>query len=360
MVLVLYFALLGTVFPYVFRFTANETLAYVIAVGSVVVSTIVFLSDSEVSTCLLQSLYRSPHILLFCLFLVLSQLVVSYVHPVLQWSDVLKTFGYVCVALAGYLVFPIAISRRMVEQWLFLLMGVGALTSLLGIMGVVTGITRILGIEIRPSDFIGPLGIYSTSSIFHSPNMFAFSAFLGAVSAYDLFKRRKYGVVAMFALGLCVLGIFLSWSRAMYLALFVAFPAQLLVGRSLRWKLGAFLGLVFLAAIVLVVLLSVPTLFKMVLGQGLAGRQVYWLAALRAIGERPLFGYGINQNREAIFLHGGWKWRSDKMIGAHNSILDFTVQGGVLVGVLYVGTILVSLRRLSQARLDGQLKRTLG
>jgi O-antigen ligase len=91
----------------------------------------------------------------------------------------------------------------------------------------------------------------------------------------------------------------------------------------------------------------------------MSGREYLFGAALRALAERPLLGWGVGNVSEAIQRHLGWPQRSGSFAGylfqqgiarewasAHNGFLDYLIMTGIVGGLIYLWLILVSVARL--------------
>lgn len=98
-----------------------------------------------------------------------------------------------------------------------------------------------------------------------------------------------------------------------------------------------------------VVLLRLQEIFSFlivdVLGKDLTltNRTVLWDIAMREIARRPIIGWGIQNNDYLHFLYS-----SHSIISAHNQILEYTFQGGVIAFIIYFGINLCIARNLDR------------
>ncbi len=70
-------------------------------------------------------------------------------------------------------------------------------------------------------------------------------------------------------------------------------------------------------------------------------RLKYWEAGVKAIAERPLTGYGLENEQSAILKYYDPSWAVFETIGSspdrlHNELLDLTLQGGIVLALSYL------------------------
>ena len=159
-------------------------------------------------------------------------------------------------------------------------------------------------------------------------------------------RRQMYGA----ALGLMLIGLFLTYSRGGWL---LSLPAGLLTIGVLRGRRSTLLALAVIAACALLLLPLVGTerifsLFELEQGTTFY-RLRLWQAALAMIQDHPLTGVGLDN---FLYLYPDYMlpeaWREPGLSHPHNVILDFWTRlgvGGVAILLwLMVGFYRVALR----------------
>ncbi|MFC6963858.1 O-antigen ligase family protein [Halocatena marina] len=264
-------------------------------------------------------------------------------------------------------VIPRYVSRN---TFLWVLSLFASVSVLLGALAYSIGPYSVLGMNVTLWDeTFSPIFVsgqlYPLESVFPNPNTFGFIGFMGAAAAIMLAigqfpssnsdhegqSVRADGASAtvlsfpyMFSLGLSffagvlfvinVLGMYLSNSRASYLALAMAlllFFSYITLGR--RSLPFAFVGL---TSVVLLFLFLLPQL-----GISASGRFALWSGALEAFLQQPkLLGEGIINTKEFIapYVEEPYSGHSP-----HNSYLNIFLRAGLIGGGMYLLIIVGSL-----------------
>lgn len=165
-----------------------------------------------------------------------------------------------------------------------------------------------------------------TVSVFHNPNTYAFVMMVGSLAAlYTTLARR--GMVWIGALGICLLGLFLSDGDASLVG-FVA--GAILVASGADRRLG-FIGIaVAILGTYVVIRLGHVTA---VIETTLMVRVDSWVATLERLTEDPLLGIGFADTAAEL----------GTMYGPHNSYLYPLLSTGLITGGLYLGALVYAL-----------------
>jgi O-antigen ligase len=183
-------------------------------------------------------------------------------------------------------------------------------------------------------DVPGIDGIFVMKSVFHTPNHLAYLALFGLLGAAHRIVAARRGDSRTWVWVLCgalsILGLSLTWGRAVLLALaccFVLAVVYHLVGfRALIASVG---GLCVAAAAGVVLVLVAPDFWRAI-GPSLTGRAAIWNAAFARIVERPLAGWGFVNPRRVGVPH----------TSIHNSYLRLFFIGGIIGGLAYLALTL--------------------
>lgn len=216
---------------------------------------------------------------------------------------------------------------------------------------------------------IGPLGIWGTgrlfgvqyfipTSVFDNPNLLGAIAAMGAIGATgELLSTRTttsrgrdarmptYDVAIVEALvGICALGVALSTGRAALLVLVAGIGMLLFThwfGHTVAVVVTVAVGIVFVGVIgVAARLLPGPEMLQSI---ELNGRGVLWHAIIRAVGERPLLGWGPGADglilAEFVPSDSGYVGYNP-----HSSYFRMFFIGGIVGGIGYLVLCLTALR----------------
>ncbi len=229
-------------------------------------------------------------------------------------SFALRTVGYSVGAYVTLVVMARVFSKSNGLVFLEIFLSLFSITGLVFFLLYLVGLPS-LGIIYNMR--IPYLGLKPIKSLVFGPNYFSALAFMGFALSYYLWRVS----LKFFHLGLLVvnlLALFLSFSRAAYLAL----ALFLLVEMSIK-KTRLFLPFL---ALVLAFVIAFPGFLQ--LKKGMTGREVIWPLAWELIMEAPAAGWGTEV--KTVFAKTNIKWSS-----AHNSFLDFGIMYGLVGMVLY-------------------------
>lgn len=172
------------------------------------------------------------------------------------------------------------------------------------------------------------MGLYPirTPSVFANPNTYGFFMMIGSLAAlYTVLVRG--GIVWFAALGLCLLGLFLSEGDAAILGFGVG-SILVLSGRN---RLLSFIGLG--ASIVAAYVMIRVGHFSQVMETTFLGRVDKWVLSLERLALDPLWGIG--------FVDAGPEIGAS--VGPHNSYIEVLLHTGVITGTLYLGALVYAV-----------------
>jgi len=367
-------ALVVTLFPYLLHL--SQLAAYAIATGTVVLISLFLLARRKGVRTASKLLRNSPHFWVLVFFLLLSQYFVTLFWELSVWG-LIKTVAYIVVLICAYLIIAPGIQRLSKQIWSFMANLGGAISSIGVIISICGGLT-FGGLEWTARWLIPAIGIFQTASIFKDSNYFGVVAFLGFIaSLYLLTSTRRHVFSRLWAtvlITLNTLGILLGYSRATYLALGITLLAWFLIAARSSKKILVLLFSSFLVIGGVLLIQDKPALRSFVqIDKGLSGRELLFRAAISAILERPLFGWGIGNVDVVIQQHvSHWTSARNSFVeyliqqgvaecwtSAHNGLLDFFIMAGIPAGLIYTWFILVSLKRLYCTRIHNTERRFL-
>ena len=159
-------------------------------------------------------------------------------------------------------------------------------------------------------------------------------------------RARSFGRIGCALATILNLAIlYLSQGRGAALALLAAGAVAVVSASDPAWRKGLLAGTIMAAAI----LVGMPLLhaylpllprYRFFLDISLSDtRTQIWAMAWQAIERRPILGWG----QEGMLVSGGWQFHVDR---AHNLILDWLVQGGILGLALWLGLLAAVARRV--------------
>lgn len=178
------------------------------------------------------------------------------------------------------------------------------------------------------------------TSVFWNPNYLAALSTLGLIALIGYTRDTRRRRFAVFCGILCLSALLLSQGRAALLALlggavvYVAFRAggaRLATPVIVVGVVGA--ALFFALIFVSVFGVSVPPSL-------LNNRGGLWTAALTAVGERPVLGWGLINTPEILLNYG-----APTSAGTHNSYLRMFLMTGIVGGALHLALVGVVLYR---------------
>jgi O-antigen ligase len=218
---------------------------------------------------------------------------------------------------------------------------------------------------VNTSEWLIPgIGLPQTSSVFEDSNYFGVVALVGFLASLYVFRARQRRRISYLGASLLTalnaLGVFLSYSRSAYVALSVGVLIWFLVDARSDRKILILLaaGLAVIGARALLREQSSLRAFAQI-DKGLSGREYLFRAALQAVAERPILGWGVGNVHEAIQRSLRWPQGGDdfaahlfrqgiaqQWVSAHNGFLDYFIMTGIPVGLTYSWFILLSAARL--------------
>jgi len=366
--------LVVTLLPYLSHL--SQSAAYAIATGTVVLISLFLLTRRKGVRTTSKLLRNSPHFWVLVFFLLLSQYLVTLFWGLSIWG-LIKTVAYIVVLICTYPIIAPGIRRLSKPIWSFMA-NLGGVLSLIGVIISICGGLTFWGLEWTAKWPIPATGILQTASIFKDSNYFGVVAFLGFMASLYLLTSTKRHVFSRLRASVLItlnsLGIFLSYSRATYLALGIALLAWFLIDAKFSKKVLIlfFSGFLVIGGILLI--RGKPAFRSFVqVDKGLSGRELLFRAAISAILERPLFGWGVGNVDVVIQQHiSHWTSAANSFVdyliqqgiakrwtSAHNGFLDFFIMAGIPAGLIYIWFILVNLKRLYWVRIHNTERRFL-
>lgn len=229
---------------------------------------------------------------------------------------------------------------------------ISAVIIIIGLIPLFGGPQTIAGVDLTPwhGDFIfAGVKVRPPTSVFSNPNAFGFLALFGVLSAVAETIRHP-NFISRSVIAINTLGLALSYYRTAWLALLAA------IALYTSWRVDGRRGMVFVSALgAIVSIVGAALVFNLIPGPAaissldLNGRVQIWAASLKALWERPLFGFGFSAAHSAIQPYLVGTPQSGR--GFHNSYLRMFVVSGIFGGVAYLcltaATVLYPLRRVS-------------
>ena len=225
------------------------------------------------------------------------------------------------------------------------------ITYLLVIFGVIQTILVIL-----QSQFIiyGYHQFFNTTGTFHNPTLlggFLAISFIMALSVGKnyLQQKNKKGYIFIACSMFMVWGLYLSDSRAAWLAVFSCILLTLLKNRCRRWTRKKELLLILGCGIIVILLSIILYQYKPVSANG---RLFIWERSLEMIRDKPLWGHGINGFR-GNYMHyqadyfeknpqSNNSMLADNVEYVYNELIKISVEMGI-VGLILFLILLFSL-----------------
>lgn len=181
------------------------------------------------------------------------------------------------------------------------------------------------------------------------PNQLASLLLLGVVSVVWGYARKTVGAaIAILLISYLLVGVALTESRTAWVNI-----AGILVALSLFWgenrpkRLN--LALVGMGAYFIALHLSLPAINEFLFGElsarrelGDPIRQEMWKSLVKALIDRPWFGYGWGQTTEAVFASTDFPATGSVTKHSHNIVLDIFLYNGLLLGSLVVTVIVAT------------------
>jgi len=337
--LALLISMLGSLTTYIEY--VPRSVGYAISASSIVFSSFILLMNRQVSVRAWRLLSLSVWYWSWAFVLLVTQLIVA-LQGFLSFEGLTLTIGYLVLFTFTYFLLAPGASIKTESIWPLLGLVLGT-TSLIGVLGAL-GVWQIEALPWEIPIFHVP----NIKSIFMDPNYFGVVAFIGVISSLYGYNLKKNRVAKFLWASLSVvnfIGIFLSYSRAVYSVTLLAVAVWFLTSKKVRWKWKVFLTTAAVAMLVYLAILplrspEINTFLQV--NRGMTGREFLWPEALKSITERPLFGWGVGNVDEVVF-RGVGRWRS-----AHNTLLDFGIMAGIPGIIALVGIVIASMFPLLQ------------
>lgn len=228
----------------------------------------------------------------------------------------------------------------------------------LGIFLFLYGCIQFVGLEPFPYVNVYANNVFGT---FGNPNFqSAFMGILGAsavISIFDKSHGQRFRILSAGISVASVFGVYLTNSWQGFFNLFAGAAAGfvLLLFKHKRFKTGllALGGSALGAVVVAMGIFSKGPLAEIIGKASLEARKLYWDSAVQIISSNPLFGVGFDafgdwyrrgRSVEAALNNGGLISTS-----AHNVPLDIGVGGGLPILIIYLGLIVLALRKIVQS-----------
>ncbi len=228
---------------------------------------------------------------------------------------------------------------------------------LVGLLLFLYGCIQLVGLEPFPYVNVYANNVFGT---FGNPNFqSAFMGILGAlaiISIFDTSHSRRFRILSVSLSAASVFGVYSTNSWQGFFNLFAGTAAGLilLLFKHKRFKIGllALAGSILSALVVSMGIFSKGPLAEIIGKASLEARKLYWDSAIQIISSNPLFGVGFDG-------FGDWyrRGRSEEAAlsnaslvstSAHNVPLDIGVGGGLPILIVYIGLIILALRKIVQ------------
>jgi len=342
----LFISLICSLLPYIYNRTKYRVLVYIIACIVLIFTAFTFYLVRTIRVKTNSFFIRNPHILIYFYLILISQIFSLYTNKI-ELTDFIWGIGYIIIGFIGFFIFPIAImNKNLFNKLIYFLVTVAGISSIIAIYIALTGINNFFGLPINKF-FLGPFKIYGSSSIYYESNRFALIAFFGWTGSNYLFL--KYKKKSMLILNfLCLLGIILSWSRAIYLATFIGFLIWIIIKAKSSIYGILYYFIMSLITIVLIIFIPWDIFYILLFSQGWAKREILWPTAIKAIIKSPWWGYGFGKPEiveNVIYYYTGYK------TSIHCGPLGLAFHAGIPVALLWLFIVLVSINRLFKSKL---------
>lgn len=352
MLILVWTTLFVTLLPYFYARTEYRLLSYIIAATLLIWTTSIVMLEAQKGRLISRVIYlaqKSPHFLLYTTFILFTQAILMLTSQI-DIRDFIWGLGYFIISLFSYFAFPVLLaSDKAFRSMLLFAIFVAVFSSSIAIYVALTGVTNVGIFHIRQVQPYTPLGIYTTSSIFFEANRFALSAFFGLMGSLYLLKDRRYIFFVTVSLFLCLAGIIISWSRAVYLGSVLGFFVWLILGTKPSRRKRVFILLGILTILGLFMITYVKPINEALFALGMGRRAIFWPAAIQIITKQPLLGYGFGNPEiveSALYEYTGIA------TSIHNTLLSIAFHAGIPAAVLYLIVLYVSLKRLVKSKLE--------
>jgi len=275
--------------------------------------------------------------------------------------------GYIATAILAYVILPALMlpNRNLLIAWTRIVAAASAMLSLFGVISQF-GLETIAGIPFATKTVRSYtiLGIHATGGILDHPIRLGTQSVLGLAASLYLLRRR--GSALNFALlTLNAVGIFISVSRAAWLAAMVGLLYAFFARTRNKGRISAYLLAPLAVGLLLLFAYGLASRWPFLgnalrLEYGLSNRELTWPFAASMIRLRPLVGYGFLSSEAVKKAYGGGVLPKTALDASfENNFIDTAVQSGVIVSVLYALAFLVPIHRAFHSRLEPNLRRLL-
>lgn len=340
---------ISTLFPFIYGNSEYRTIAYIISVSTILFTAFVQLLLTSTRQIVAQAIRQSLHIHLFFAVFILAQFVTIATSEQMQTMDVAWLFGYVIIGAISYFIFAAAVANALFRSILWFFVTIGVLSSIIAIYVAFSGAKNFLIWEIQQVSYYRAFGVYFSSSLFYTANRFAFVAFWGCVGSLYFFSQGKHRLFHIICLIICVVGILLSWSRALYIGLFLSGLFWMLINIRPKYRFWIAAGIAVITIISFAILLSQESISAMLFSQGWARRNEIWPAAIQAISYHPWSGYGISSGdavKELLYQYTG------ELDAVHSTPLSLAFRSGIPTALLWFIVFSISFVRLMYSNLN--------
>ncbi|RJT00194.1 O-antigen ligase [Halococcus sp. IIIV-5B] len=249
-----------------------------------------------------------------------------------------RTGAYIVFSALNLFVIPATFSRE------------GFVDALAAIAAVVAGIALPLvwfGVTYQ-GELLGLWhGSTQMNSILTNPNYLSALSAFGFVACFGVARSRRRRWLAVIGGICCLVGFGVSQGRAAILGT-VAAIVILAVYRTYGTRAVAGVVAIGIAGAVVGFRLTLGPIagidVTQNIGNQLNNRGELWNAAVRAILDRPILGYGLVDDGPILAAYGA-PTPGDNVFSAHNSYLRMFLMTGVVGGVLYLLVCLAALRQ---------------
>lgn len=262
-----------------------------------------------------------PTVLLWAVFLI------AYVRNP-TGSATLRAGGYIGFSTLNLFVIPATFTR---EEFADALSVVATAFALVAVPVAIPA----LALHIGNFGVAGEGANVVLTSVFANQNYLSALSAFGIIALFGTMRSGRRKQWAVLGLAICLLGLVASGGRAALLgavAGFVLILAYELVG---SWSVLPIVVVGVIAGVG-VVLIAVSGVLGARTAEALfTHRAALWQAALRAIADRPLLGWGLVDDGPILLGHGGPQ-PAGNVFSVHNSYLRMFLMTGIVGGVLYL------------------------
>jgi O-antigen ligase len=364
---VLWLIFIAGTMPYLENEVARTELGYLFAISIYVTVFLYFISDAYNAKNLLYQSYnvwrKSPHFVFYCFSILVSfAILIFFYNDDVKNYQIYKLVGYILLSILSYVAIPILVWPKRLKQLWNSLMLIGAVSALLGVLSLFTGVSSVFGIKLISYDKSPFFNIPSTAGPFFEINTYAVVLMFGLVGAYYFITKKQKMRLAVFSFLICTFALAFTWSRSMYIGVPILLLTSKFIGFNKKKRLWMIFGSLIGLAIAIALVFTVPVLRDLFqVDLGLTGRGQLWTAAVNSISDRPFSGYGLGglehirnvMSNYAGVYHG-------YVLAPHNSFLEIGMQMGAISMLSFIAIFIISFIRLMRSEIDIFEKRAIG